>query len=306
MKTNAVILGNFAAIITVFIWGTTFISTKLLLGSFLPIEILFFRFTIGFITLLLVKPKRFKTADWGQELTFAVAGFCGVTLYYLLENIALTYSMASNIGVIASIAPFFTAVFAYWLLKEEQLHPRFFVGFVVAITGVILVTFNGSVMFKINPIGDFLAVLASIVWAVYSILSRKIANYGYNAILATRHIFFYGLLFMTPTLLFFDFRLGIERFYNMSNLFNILYLGFAASALCFVTWGISVQKLGAIKTSSYIYAIPVITVITSVIVLEEKITMLAVAGIILTLLGLLISEGRLNFKLKAYWACLNK
>lgn len=299
MKTNDVMFGHIVAIITVFIWGTTFISTKLLLVSFSPIEILFFRFTIGFITLLLLKPQRFKTYDFEQELTFAAAGFCGVTLYYLLENIALTYSLASNIGVIAAIAPFFTAVLAHWFLKDEQLLPRFFIGFIVAITGVILVSFNGSVAFELNPFGDFLAVLASIVWALYSILSRKISYYGYNAILATRHIFFYGLLFMTPTLLFFDFRLGIERFYDMNNLFNILYLGFAASALCFITWGLSLKKLGAVKASTYIYAVPVITVITSVLVLQEKITMLAIAGIVLILLGLVISEGRLNFKRKA-------
>jgi len=40
--------GHLAALITIFIWGTTFISTKILLVDFQPVEILFFRFVMGF------------------------------------------------------------------------------------------------------------------------------------------------------------------------------------------------------------------------------------------------------------------
>lgn len=97
----------FLAVITIFIWGTTFISTKILLDAISPIEILFLRFIIGFLVLLLVYPHWFSVKEKKQELYFAGAGLCGVTLYYLLENIALTYTFASNVGVIISIAPFF-------------------------------------------------------------------------------------------------------------------------------------------------------------------------------------------------------
>ena len=80
--------------------------------DFQPIEILFFRFVMGLIALLLVCPHRMRGTTRRQELTFAAAGLCGVCLYYLLENIALTYTMASNVGVIISVAPFFTAILA--------------------------------------------------------------------------------------------------------------------------------------------------------------------------------------------------
>ena len=103
---------------TILIWGTTFISTKVLLKAITPIEILFLRFTIGLIVLSLVYPRRLKIKERKQELYFAAAGLCGVTLYYLLENIALTYTFASNVGVIISIAPFFTAVFATSIFKR--------------------------------------------------------------------------------------------------------------------------------------------------------------------------------------------
>lgn len=73
-------------------------------------------------------------------------------------------------------------------------------------------------------------------------------------------------------------------------MFNILYLGLGASALCFVTWNFTVKELGAVKTSVYIYMVPVITVVTSVLILHEQLTALADIGTILTLIGLFLSE----------------
>lgn len=102
-------LGHLAAVFTVILWGTTFISTKVLLTGFQPVEILFFRFLLGLAALTAVCPKRIKGTTWRQELTFAAAGLCGVTLYFLAENMALTYTTASNVGVIVSAAPLFTA-----------------------------------------------------------------------------------------------------------------------------------------------------------------------------------------------------
>lgn len=100
-KTTA---GHIAALITIVIWGTTFISTKILLVDFTPIEILFFRFLLGLLVLIIVYPKRLKLKDRKQEFTFAAAGLCGICLYYLLENIALTVTTASMVPVITVAA----------------------------------------------------------------------------------------------------------------------------------------------------------------------------------------------------------
>lgn len=116
---NKKYFGHLSAIITIIIWGTTFISTKLLLKSFLPIEILFFRFLIGFLALIVVYPKWMKGTSLKQEFTFAAAGLCGITLYYLLENIALTYTTASAVGVIISTAPFLRR-FCHILFLEKK------------------------------------------------------------------------------------------------------------------------------------------------------------------------------------------
>ena len=75
-------------------------------------------------------------------------------------------------------------------------------------------------------------------------------------------------------------------------LVNLLYLGLGASALCFVTWNFAVKELGAVKTSVYIYLVPVVTVVTSALVLGERLTPLSGVGTGLTLAGLLLSEYR--------------
>lgn len=290
--------GHLYAIITIMIWGTTFISTKILLKVISPIEILFLRFTIGFIVLSLVYPHRLKIKDRKQELYFAAAGLCGITLYYLLENIALTYTSASNVGVIISIAPFFTAIFAHVLLEGERLKPQFFMGFLIAFAGIFLISFNGSSILKLNPFGDILAVLAAAVWAAYSILTKKISGFHYNTIQTTRRIFFYGLVLMIPVLFTLGFNPRVDLLIQPVNLFNIVFLGLGASALCFVTWNTAVRVLGAVKTSIYIYMVPVITVATSIIILKEKITSVTVLGVVLTLTGLFISENKIIMKTK--------
>ncbi len=284
--------GHAAAVFTIFVWGTTFVSTKVLLRSFSPIEILFFRFMIGYFFLWAICPRALRVGGPREELYFALAGFCGVTLYYLLENIALVYSLASVVGIILSIAPFLTAILAHWTLDGERLTPRFFLGFATAITGIALIAFNGNFVLKTNPLGDVLAFLAAVAWAFYSILTRKIGAFGYNTILCTRRIFFYGLLFMLPALYAMDFRLELARFANPVNALNIAFLGFGASAICFVTWNWALKVLGAVRTSAYIYAVPVINIVAAVIVLGERVTSFMAAGTVLALAGLVISESK--------------
>ena len=283
-------VGHLAALLTIMIWGTTFISTKVLLTGFLRVEILFFRFVMGLFALLAVCPRPLKGTTARQELAFAAAGLCGVCLYYLLENIALTYTMASNVGVIISVAPFFTALLSHLFLhQDEKLRPGFFLGFAVAMAGIILISFNGSSL-QFGPTGDLLALLAAFLWACYSILTKKISSYGYPTILTTRRIFFYGILFMVPALFFFDFQWDLTRFANPVYLLNILFLGLGASALCFVTWNFAVKRLGAVRTSIYIYMVPVITLIASVLILHEPFTWMTGAGMFQTLAELLLSE----------------
>lgn len=281
--------GHLAALFTIFIWGTTFIATKILLKTFAPVEILFIRFVIGYLALWIAFPKKLTTKS-GQERYFVFAGICGVTLYFLLENIALTYTLASNVGVIVAVSPFFTAICAWLIHRETKLNACFFLGFILAMIGVYLISTNGQSVFEIHPIGDLLALLAAFVWALYSNLTNKISEFHYDTIPLTRRIFFYGLLFMIPALFIFDFHPEVNDFMQFDVLLNLLFLGLGASALCFVTWNSALKILGSITCSVYIYLVPVITVVTSMIVLKEEVSVYTWIGIALTLVGLMLSQ----------------
>ena len=101
----------------------------------------------------------------------------------------------------------------------------------------------------------------------------------------------YGIILMLFTLIPLDFKLNLKRFANPVYLGNIVFLGVGASAGCFVTWNFAIKILGTIKTSIYIYIVPVVTVITSFLVLNERITILSLVGTLLTLMGLFLSQG---------------
>lgn len=252
-------------------------------------EILFIRFVMGYLALWLVCPRTLKLDSRRQEPLFMAAGLCGITMYYLLENIALTFTLASNVGVIISIAPFFTAILSCLFLGGTRPGRQFFIGFLLAMAGIFLLSF-GSSSLSINPMGDILAVAAAIIWAVYSTLTKKISALGYGTIQTTRRTFFYGLIFMIPALALMDFNVSLSQVTSPLNLCNLLFLGLGASALCFVTWNLAVKILGSVRTSVYIYMVPVITTVSSALVLKEPVTMTAVCGIALTLAGLFLSE----------------
>ena len=216
--TNSNTTAHLAAFLTILCWGTTFVSTKVLLQGFTPVQILLIRFCIGFAALYFLSAKSTYQLTRRQNVYLASAGFLGICLYYLLENIALTYTQASSVGVIMSVSPFFTAIFSCILLKEKLPSAAFFIGFCLAIVGIYLLSFSGGTM-AVNPKGDLLAISAAAVWALYSILMKEIGKFGFPTIFVTRKIFGYGILFMLPALLF-ESGLNCQRIFEPVFFFN--------------------------------------------------------------------------------------
>ncbi|MGO3792543.1 MAG: DMT family transporter [Enterococcus gilvus] len=280
--------GHLSASVTVMIWALTFISTKVLLKDFLPIEILFIRFLIGFLVLTVVSRRRLSFNGWSKEKYSMIAGLFGVFLYYYLENVALNYTLAMNVGIIGSVSPFMTALISRFVLKQGTIPKIFVLGFICSMIGISLISLSGTL--NVDPIGDGLALIATVCWASYSLIVKKISTFGEGTIAATQRIFFYGLLFMLPVLFLSIDSFDVSRFAQLGNLSNLLFLGVGASALCFVTWNFSVKTLGAVRATVYIYTIPMLTTIASVAILGETITIKTVFGILLTLTGLILSE----------------
>lgn len=290
IKTDKTYVGHMMALGTVLVWGTTFVSTKVLLTDFQAIEIAMFRFLLAFIFLNMIMPARLHIGDWKRELYFIGAGITGVTLYFMTENVALVYTTAANVGVIISTVPFFTAIVSMLFFGGNKLNKKFMMGFLVAIIGIAAIMFNGATELQLNPKGDLLTIAAAITWAFYSNLINKISEWSYPMIQVTRRVFFYGIIGMIPFTIFMPFQWELTRLASGIYGGNLLYLGILASGICFVTWNLAVKKIGTVKTSVYIYMSPVITIIASAIVLEEPMNMVTLAGVILTTVGLIISN----------------
>lgn len=283
-------LGHLAASFTILLWGATFISTKVLLETFSPVEILVARFVLGYLALWVAAPRFLHLRERREEIYFAAAGATGITLYYLLENIALVYSSASNVGITVSTAPFFTALLVPVFMKGKVAIPfRFYVGFFVALSGIALITVQESAL-SFSPFGDFLALLAALAWAVYSHLLRMVFSFSYPTILVTRRIFGYGILCMLPILFWEGSSASLSAIWNPLNLGNLLFLGLGASACCFATWNYAVKVMGPVKTGVYIYATPVVTAVLAILILHEPFTWLSACGMALALAGLWMSR----------------
>lgn len=295
MKNKKVLL-NLLALITVVIWATTFISSKILLNTFTPLEVMFYRFVIAYFLLLIIHPKFHKIDSLKEEAMFLLSGIAGGSLYFLTENSAVKISQVSNVGLIVATAPIITALLAHFFTKGEKLNKNLFIGFLIAISGVFLVMFNGNFMLKLNPAGDILALCAALSWSVYSITTKKFGN-KYNYLYLTRKIFFYALLTMIPFLFTSEFNFDVSKLLTFEAMSNLLFLGIVASSICYVVWNFTVDKLGVVKTNNYIYLIPAITLILSVIILHEKITFYSSLGALLIFLGVYVSENGLKFNI---------
>lgn len=285
-------LAHILALFTSVVWGTTFVSTRILITNGLsPHGIMFVRFIIGYIMLCILSKGRIKVKSLKEEFLFALAGLCGMTLYQLFENVALSYTQASNVSVLISIAPLITGILAS-RFSGEKLTNSFLLGFIISISGIFIIGLNDSFVLKISPKGDLLAILGAVVWGFYSIITKALGTRGYNIISVTRRIFFYGMTitaFIMPAL---GFDITLSYFTTPKFLFNLMYLGLIASAICFVTWNYAIKILGATKSSVYIYLNPLITILFSVMFLSEHITTYMVIGTVLIVTGLLISEMR--------------
>lgn len=104
-------LYHFLAVLTVAIWGATFVSTKILINNGLsPNEIFFYRFLIAYAGIWIISHKRLFADNWKDELLLACAGVFGGSLYFLTENTALGITQASNVSFLLCGTPILTTV----------------------------------------------------------------------------------------------------------------------------------------------------------------------------------------------------
>lgn len=284
------------AIITVIIWGTTFVSTKVLIGYGLsPVEILLYRFFLAYIGIWFVCPRQLFAKNKKDELLFVASGLCGGSLYFIFENTALQITLASNVSLIICTSPIFTAFLSYLIYRKEKLKSHLIFGSFIALLGVALVVFNGSFILQINPLGDILTILSALSWAFYGIILRNLHG-KYSTLFITRKVFFYGIATMLPFLALNPSSIHPGLLTQPVVMANLLFLGLVASLFCFIAWNSAVKALGVVQTSNYIYFVPLVTLITSAIVIDEHITIVALLGSVFILFGVYVAERGFRIK----------
>ena len=285
------IMGHLAGVITVSMWGYSFVSSKVLLENGLgPVQIYVLRFLLAYVIVLGLNHKKIFSHSLRDELLFAVCGLCAGSLYFIAENTALEYTLTTNVSLLTSMSPLITALLVALVYRTEKLGIGTWVGSAIAIMGVGCVVFNSSSSLEVRPLGDFLSLAAAFSWSVYSLVLRRL-NAGYDVWFITRKTFFYGLVTAVPFLLFETDTVNILEVISRPQVYgNLLFLGLGASTAAYVLWALTGRQVGAVKANNYMYLQSIITLLVSAVVLGEKITLLGCVGILLILGGLWLGE----------------
>ena len=276
-----------AAFLIVVVWGCTFVQTKVLINAGLrPDEIFTLRFVIAYLLILPFSWRRLFLGSVRDELIALSLGLTGGSLYFIVENYALAYGYCSNVSLIVCLTPLVTALVVGWRYPAERLGKGGALGSLLALGGMALVVFNGNFVLKLSPLGDVLALAACLCWALYSLLIKHLGA-RYDNMLITRKVFGYGLLTIIPLLLWRGMDFGIVIDGGARVWGNIIFLGVVASMLCFLGWNWCLARLGTVRATNFLYLNPVVAIVSSALVLGERVTWIAVLGAVLILAGLI-------------------
>ena len=285
MHTTKNSIYHLIAILTVGIWGLTFISTKVLIEHGLsPQEIFLLRFLMAYLGIWFISPRKLFADNWKDELWLLWGGVTGGSFYFFTENTALEITLATNVAFIVCTAPLLTTILSLLIYKKEKATAGLVGGSLLALVGVALVVYNGHFILKISPLGDFLTLLAAFSWAFYSLIMKKMSG-RYRTTFITRKIFFYGILTILPAFILHPWQFSLSGLWQPAVWMNLLFLGVLASLVCFVVWNIILKQLGTVRASNYIYLNPLFTLIGSAVLLDEQFTVMSLMGAMLILGG---------------------
>lgn len=285
MHTTKNYIYHLIAILTVGIWGLTFISTKVLIEHGLsPQEIFLLRFLMAYLGIWFISPRKLFADNWKDELWLLWGGVTGGSFYFFTENTALEITLATNVAFIVCTAPLLTTILSLLIYKKEKATAGLVGGSLLALVGVALVVYNGHFILKISPLGDFLTLLAAFSWTFYSLIMKKMSG-RYRTTFITRKIFFYGILTILPAFILHPWQFSLSGLWQPAVWMNLLFLGVLASLVCFVVWNIILKQLGTVRASNYIYLNPLFTLIGSAVLLDEQFTVMSLMGTMLILGG---------------------
>lgn len=292
MNKESNFIYHLVAFLTVCVWGTTFVSTKvLMINGLSPAQIFTLRFAVAYILMLAFSHKRLFADSWRDEVLMALLGITGGSLYFLSENEAMNFTTTTNTSLIVCSCPLFATLLVRMFYKSARINTVQLLGSLLAFVGMGVVVLNGRFVLHLSPVGDALAFTACICWAVYSLLMKMVSE-RYSAAFITRKVFFYGVLTITPYYIIEPGMPAMEIFLKPAVIGNLLFLGCLASMVCFLTWNWCISKLGAVKATNWVYFNPITTMMAASLILGERITVYFLLGAACILAGMYLAERR--------------
>ncbi|WP_406661981.1 DMT family transporter [Methanolobus sp. ZRKC3] len=273
----------------VVLWGFSFVATKLLLGYLDPVSLVFARFFIATILLFAICRKRENYSR--DEIRYvAIAGFLGITCYQMFENVALTFTTATNSSLISATVPVF------FLLTIDVSRRKFskqtkYIGALIAFIGVGLLVLNGTFNLNLNPLGDILMIGSVFSWVFYTMFIDRMGSR--NMLIVSRDLTLAGTVFLLPFVIFGAQNLRIDIFSQTDLLVvsaALIYLGLFCSALGFLYWNKAIHLAGSATTTNGIYLIPLVTIIGDSMIIGNIPNIYVLIGAALVLAGVYLSE----------------
>jgi drug/metabolite transporter (DMT)-like permease len=292
-KLLAILEATFA----VFVWGVSFVATKISLRYAAPVTVVWLRFSTGVLILAVAVflRKQFRWIKPKDALYFALLGFIGITFHQWLQSNGLVTSQATTTAWIVATTPIFMALLG-WLILKEGMNWIQVMGVFLAALGVILVVTKGDLktLFQgqFGSPGDLLILISSPNWAVFSVLSRRGLK-KFPPALMMLYVMFFGWLF-TSGLLFAGPGLNEVRLLPWQGwVAAVLVLGVFSSGLAYIFWYDALSILPVSQTGAFVYLEPFVTALTAAVLLGEKIGLAGYAGGITILLGIwLVNQTR--------------
>jgi drug/metabolite transporter (DMT)-like permease len=277
-------------ILSMVFWGMSFVWTSIVFKYYHPITTIFLRLLISTILLsgfifITGKFEKLKKEDRGLLLLSALFN---PFLYFLGENFGLKNSSPTISAVIIATIPVFTPLVAFFALKE-RLSWLNIAGIIISFLGIGVMLVNPDLSLNASPAGIvFLlgAVASAVIYSVF--LKRLTKKYSSLTIITYQNAL--GVIFFLPLFFIFDFRHFITVRPNQELISSLLQLSFFASSLAFIFFTMTVKEIGVSRTNVFSNLIPVFTAIFSAIFISEIFTMTKIAGMVVVIGGVMISQ----------------
>jgi drug/metabolite transporter (DMT)-like permease len=274
-------------LVTMVIWGSTFVVTKGINDQVPPFTLAFVRVAIGALVLLACawvrqarggSHTRWSSLPWGTMVTM---GLIGVVLYYAVFNYSLMYTSASQGALVQSCIPAMTALVAVVWLREHASALRWS-GIVLSMVGILIVFSGADVESGSGSLlGNVLMFASAVLWGVYTSMAKRVATY--DAIQVTAGIIGAGALMLLPLAGFEIAAAGMPSV-NTQGWLGMAYLGAGASGLAYMMYSAALKHMDASEAGVYTNLIPIVGVVMGVM-LGEPLSLRAIIGGLVVLVG---------------------